>query len=113
MTRRIDDSHTPAKRTTKFGPGPRKRKLTFKGDWECRKGKNTSTMYVQKCTYVGDNKKRLGAKITVKTPKRKKQRYNKLYRKWAKKNARIKALQARGARSGYRCRKTAVAKCRK
>jgi hypothetical protein len=113
MTRRIDDSHTPAKRTTKFGPGPRKQKAAFRGDWECHKAKSTPTMYVQKCVYVGDNKNRLGAKITVKTKKSRKKAYNREYRKWAKKNARIKALQKRGARSGYRCRKTAVAKCRK
>jgi hypothetical protein len=110
---RIDDSHAPFKRTGKIGPGPKKRPaISQDKNWECQKGKATTKHYVQVCTYVGPNKTRRGKKIKVKTVKTKKRAYNKLYRKWAAKNARIQAQLKRGARGGYKCRKTPVAKCR-
>ena len=113
MAQRIDDSHHTFKRAGGIGPGPRKRPRFFRtGDWECQKGKNTSTKYVQVCTYVGDVRARRGKKVKVVRSKAKKKTYNKQWRKWAKHNARIKALQSKGARTGYRCRKTPVAKCR-
>ena len=112
MARRIDDSHQPFKRTTKTGPGPKKQTNTREGDWECKKGKPTKTHYVQVCTYVGANRKRRGKKIKVRRKKSSKKAYNKLWRAWAKKTARIQKLQNKGARSGYRCRRTAVTKCR-
>jgi hypothetical protein len=113
MAQRIDDSHHTFKRAGGIGPGPRKRpRLLRAGDWECQKGKNTTKDYVQVCTYVGDVKARRGKKIKVKTDRAEKKIYNKQWRKWAKKNKRIKALQSKGARTGYRCRKTKIAKCR-
>lgn len=113
MAKRIDDSHQPFKRTGAIGPGPKKRpKLQQEKNWECQKGKSTTKHYVQVCTYVGDNRARRGKKVKVKTLKSRKKRYNKLYRKWAKRNARIQALQSRGAKQGYKCRKTPVAKCK-
>lgn len=112
MSRRIDDSHQPFKRAVKTGPGPKKQTNRQEGDWECKKGKNTKKHYVQVCTYVGDNRARRGKKITVKRLKTSKKRYNKLWRKWAARNARIKQLQKQGPRRGYRCRKTPAAKCR-
>ena len=111
MARRIDDAHQPFKRTVRIGPGPRKRPaIVREGDWECVKGKNTRTHYVQVCTFIGETGRKRGAKLTVKTKRARKKRYNKLYRAWAKKHR--KALQARGPRAGYRCRRTAVAKCK-
>jgi hypothetical protein len=112
MANRIDDSHHAFKRAGKIGPGPKKRKLEQEQNWECKKGKNTSTEYVQICKYVGPNAKRRGKTVKVKRLKSKKKAYNKLYRKWAKKNTRLAAFQARPRKAGYRCRKTAVAKCR-
>jgi hypothetical protein len=67
---------------------------------------------VQICTYVGDNKKRRGKKLKVVTDKAKKKKYNKKWRAWAKHSARIKALQTKGPRQGYKCRRTPVAKCK-
>ena len=114
MTKRIDDSRTPFKRTSKLGPGPKKRPAIDQSkNWECNKAKATTTHYVQKCVYVGPDRARRGKKITVKTKKAKKKAYNKVYKKWAAKSARIQALVKRGPKRGYRCRKTAVAKCRK
>ena len=113
MAKRIDDSHQPFKRTGAIGPGPKKRpKLHQEKDWECQKGKNTKTHYVQVCTYVGDNRKRRGKKIKVVRSKKSKRSYNKLWRAWAKRNGRIQALQSRGAKTGYRCRKTPASRCR-
>jgi hypothetical protein len=106
---RIDDSHNSFKRGVRLGPGPKKQRTERAGDWECRKGKNTATDYVQVCRYIGPGKR---ADIKVKRKKSKKRAYNKLYRAWLKRNARVKAFQSRGARAGYRCRRTAVAKCR-
>ena len=112
MTRRIDDSHAPFKRTNKIGPGPKKRpSISQDKNWECQKGKNTAKHYVQVCTYVGSSKKRRGKTLTVKTLKSVKKAYNKVYREWAAKNARIKALTKRGPKKGYRCRQTKIAKC--
>jgi hypothetical protein len=114
MARRIDDSHHTFKRAARIGPGPRKRpRLERTGDWECQKGKNTPTKYVQICTYVGDVKKRRGKKVKVVRSKAKKKIYNKQWRAWAKRSARIKALQKKGPRADYRCRKTPIAKCSK
>jgi hypothetical protein len=113
MAKPIDPTHHTFKRATGIGPGPKKRpRLERAKDWECQKGKNTSTKYVQICTYVGDNKKRRGKKIKVVTSKAKKKAYNKLWRKWAKHSKRIQALQKKGARAGYRCRATPVSKCK-
>jgi hypothetical protein len=109
---KIDPTHHAFKRAGKTGPGPKKRTKHQQGDWECQKGKNTSTKYVQICTYVGDNKKRRGKKIKVVKSKAKKKAYNKLWRKWAAKNARIKAFQAKRAKGTYKCRATPVSKCR-
>jgi hypothetical protein len=107
-----DPSHHAFKRAGKTGPGPKKRVHHERGDWECQKGKNTAKAYVQICTYVGDNRKRRGAKMKVVTPKAKKKAYNKRWRKWAAANKRIKAFQARGYKSTYKCRSTRVTKCR-
>lgn len=113
MAKRIDDSHSPYKRTNKEGPGPRGKGPVFQSkDWECAKGKNTAKAYVQLCRYVGPNPDRRGAKLTVKTPKARKKAYNKLYRKWAAKSKRIQGLRKRGAKPGYKCRKTKNAKCK-
>jgi hypothetical protein len=109
MARRIDGTHTPDKRTLKFGPGPKKRKFALTDDWNCVKGKNTSTHYVQVCTWKGDGNR---AVATIRTNKKKKKAYNKLYRKFAKRSARIKALTKRGPRRNYKCRSTRVSKCR-
>jgi hypothetical protein len=108
---RIDDSHHSFKRGVKLGPGPKKQTLEREGDWECQKGKNTKTHYVQTCTYVGDNRARRGKKIKVARSKAKKKAYNKLFRAFQKKNARLAKLQKKGRRPGYRCRKTPAAKC--
>jgi hypothetical protein len=112
MAKEIDPTGHPFKRTGKDGPGPKKHINYQEREWECQKGKNTRTHYVQICTYVGKNKKRRGKKVKVARSKAKKKAYNKLWRRWAKKNARIKALQARGAKQGYQCRSTRVRKCR-
>lgn len=109
---KIDPTHHAFKRAGKTGPGPKKRTRHQQGDWECQRGKNTRTSYVQICTYVGDNRSRRGTKMKVTKSKAKKKAYNKLWRSWAKRNARIKSFQARGPRSGYRCRSTPVARCR-
>jgi hypothetical protein len=109
---RIDDSHHSFKRGGKLGPGPKKQTSHRTADWECKKGKNTKTHYVQLCTFVGDDRSRRGKKLKVKTKKTKKKAYNKLFRAFAKRSVRLKAREARGARTGYRCRKTPVAKCR-
>ncbi len=112
MARRIDDSHHAFKRAGGVGPGPKKRPRLFQQkDWECQKGKNTGKAYVQICTYVGDNKARRGKKVKVVRSKAKKKAYNRQWRKWAKNNKRIAALQAKGPKPGYRCRRTRVAKC--
>lgn len=107
--RRIDDSHQPFKRVRKIGPGPRKRPPIFESkEFKCKRAKPTRTHYIQHCTYVGAD----GAKhvATVKTKKAWKKRYNKVYRAWAKKKR--AALVSRGPQSRYRCRKTALTKCR-
>jgi hypothetical protein len=109
MTRRIDDSHAPAKRTTKFGPGPRKRKFQLTDDWRCTKGKNTKTHYVQVCTWMGDGKRK---PVKIKTKKSKKKTYNKVYRAFAKRSKRIAALTKRGPRRGYKCKRTKLARCK-
>lgn len=109
---RIDDSHHSFKRGGKLGPGPKKQTNQRAADWECRKGKNTKKHYVQVCTYVGDDRGRRGKKIKVVRLKSKKKAYNKLFRAFAKRNARLQARSARGARPGYRCKKTPIAKCR-
>ena len=106
---RIDDSHHAFKRSGELGPGPKRRKLHEEKDWECRKGKNTATEYVQVCRWVGDGKRK---PMTVRRSKAKKKAYNKSYRAWLKRNARIQAFQAKGRKPGYRCRRTAIAKCR-
>lgn len=109
----IDDSRHPFKRTSGIGPGPKKRpRLTQAKDWECVKGKATPSHYVQKCVYVGPNRDKRGQKLTVKTKKSVKKAYNKLYRKWAAKSPRIQKLTRKGAKAGYRCRKTALTRCR-
>lgn len=107
--RRIDDSHAPFKRTRKIGPGPRKRPAIYESkDYVCKRLKPTATHYRQVCTYVGaDGQKHVA---TIKTKKGWKKKYNKQYRKWAAK-ARA-SLVKRGPQSRYRCRRTAVAKCR-
>lgn len=108
MTRRIDDSHQPFKRTRKIGPGPRKRPAILQSkDWSCTKGKNTKTHYVQTCKWMGEGNRK---PVKVKTKKRYKKAYNKLYRKWAAKHR--KALTAKGAMPGYRCKKTKIARCK-
>jgi hypothetical protein len=113
MAKRIDDSHQPFKRTGAIGPGPKKRpKVHQEKNWECQKGKATAKHYVQICTYVGDYSKRRGKKIKVLRSKASKKKYNKLWRAWAKRNKRISALQSRGAKRGYSCRKTPIAKCK-
>lgn len=112
MARRIDDSHHSFKRSTKLGPGPKKRTNTQELTWECQKGRNTSTHYVQVCRYVGDDRAKRGKKITVKRSKAKKKAYNKLFRRWAKRNRRLQAMQAKPSRRAYKCRKTTVAKCK-
>lgn len=109
---RIDDSHHTFKRSKNLGPGPKKRKLSMAGDWECQKGKNTQTHYVQVCTYVGDNRDLRGKKRRVRRKKASKKAYNRLFRKFAKRSERLARLQARGRRPGYRCRTTRVAKCK-
>lgn len=106
---RIDDSHHAFKRAGSLGPGPKKKKLSEEKDWECRKGKNTATEYVQICRWVGEGKRK---PMTVRRKKKSKKAYNKLYRKWLKANARIQAFQRKGRKTGYRCRKTPIAKCR-
>lgn len=107
---RIDDSHTPFKRTTTIGPGPRKRpKIKRTGDWECRKGPKTKTDYVQICRYVGDNKNRSRKPVKVKTPIKDKKAYNKLYRAWLKRTGKARTGKALPS---YKCKKTAVAKCK-
>jgi hypothetical protein len=109
---RIDDSHHSFKRGVKLGPGPKKQTNERAGDWECKKGKNTAKNYVQVCTYVGDNRERRGKKIKVVRSKAKKKAYNKLFRAFEKRSKRLAALQKRGRRGGYKCRKTTVAKCK-
>lgn len=109
---RIDDSHYTFKRTQNLGPGPKKRKLSMAGNWECQKGTNTKTHYVQSCTYVGPDRDKRGKKRKVRRKKSSKKAYNRLFRAFAKRSKRLKALQARGRRPGYRCRKTRVAKCK-
>jgi hypothetical protein len=106
---RIDDSHHAFKRARRIGPGPKKRKLDLEGNWECRKGKNTAKDYVQVCRWVGDGKR---SPVKVKRSKAKKRAYNKLYRAWLKRNARIQSFQSKPRRAGYRCRRTAVARCK-
>lgn len=106
---RIDDSHHAFKRAGSLGPGPKKQKLAQEQNWECRKGKNTSKEYVQICRWVGDGKRK---PIKVKRSKAKKKAYNKLYRAWLKRSARIQAFQRKGRKTGYRCKRTAIAKCR-
>lgn len=109
MTRRIDDSHAPFKRTRKIGPGPRKRPAIYESkEFVCRRVKPTRTHYVQSCTYVGADGAR--HQVTVRTKKGWKKAYNKQYRKWAK--TKRAALVSRGPQSRYRCRKTASTKCR-
>jgi len=110
MARRIDDSHHAFKRGGKLGPGPKKQRLSQEQDWECRKGKNTATEYVQICRWVGGGAPRKPMK--VKRKKAKKKAYNKLYRRWLKANARVQAFQRRGRKPGYRCKRTAIAKCK-
>lgn len=107
--RRIDDSHQPFKRTRKIGPGPRRRAPIYESqEYKCKRLKPTATHYRQVCTYVGaDGQKHVA---TIKTKKGWKKKYNKQYRKWAAK-ARA-SLVKRGPQSRYRCRRTAVAKCR-
>jgi hypothetical protein len=112
MAKKIDGTHHAYKRAGKNGPGPKKKTNHQQGDWECQKGKNTSTKYVQICTYVGDNRKRRGKKVKVVRSKAKKLAYNRKWRAWAAKNARIKAFQSKGYKQSYKCRSTPVAKCR-
>lgn len=108
MSKRIDDSHQPFKRTRKIGPGPKRHPPVLQvKEWECRKGKKK---YEQICVYVGPNKERRGTVTKNRMNPRKKKKYNKLYRKWAAKNR--KALTARGPRPGYKCRRTRNTKCR-
>jgi hypothetical protein len=112
MAKRIDDSHHAFKRGARLGPGPRKRQLYEERNWECTKGKNTSTEYVQICRYVGDDRTKRGKRVKIKRKKSAKKAYNKIYRAWQKRNARVQAFQSRPRKSGYRCRKTPVAKCK-
>lgn len=103
---RIDDSHQPFKRKSKIGPGPRKRPAIREAkDWQCRRAKPTKTHYVQICSWVGPGNR---APRKVKLKKSFKKRYNKQYRAWAAR----KAAPARGAKPGYRCRRTKTTRCR-
>ena len=112
MARRIDDSHAPFKRAGGLGPGPKKRpRVQQERDWECQKRPATKTHYVQVCTYVGDNKARRGKKMTVKRSKKEKKAYNVVFRRFEAKSKRLQAQQKRGAKPGYRCRKTPAARC--
>ena len=108
MSKRIDDSHHPFKRTRKIGNGPKKHPpVLHVKEWECRKGKKK---YEQICRYVGPDERRRGTVTTSRMNPKKKKAYNKLYREFAKRNR--KDLRKRGARPGYRCRRTRIAKCR-
>ena len=102
---RIDDSHSPYKRTTVIGPGPKRAKPKRKvGKWECKRGKKP---YEQICTWVGEGKRK---PQTSRMNKAKKKVYNKRYRAWAKRN-RAK-LQNRGRIKSYRCKRTKFARCK-
>lgn len=108
---RIDDSHQPYKRKRSLGPGPRRRpRITESKDWECIKGKNTKTHYVQKCVFIGDDRSGLhtGDRRTVKTKKKTKKKYNKLYKAWAKKHG----VSGRKAVSSYSCRRQRGVTCK-
>ncbi len=109
--KRIDDSHQPFKRTGRIGPGPRKRAAVFESKtYSCKRASPTATHYVQVCTYFGADGKKHTTKVKLK--KAYKKRYNKVYRAWAKTNKRVTALAKRGAKPGYRCKRTAQTKCR-
>jgi len=111
MAKPIDDSHQPFKRTAKIGPGPRKRPaIKAVGKYTCVAANSTKQHYVQACTYMGADGKRLLVKIKTSKAKKKKA-YNKQYRKWAAKAR--KALTAKGPRPGYKCRKTPSTSCQK
>ncbi len=106
----VDSSHHAFKCTPKIGPGPRKRSPVHQAkDWECQRGKSTSTHYVQICRFVGEpgHGVKRGAKRTIRLKKGWKTKYNKQYRAWAKRHP-----GRSGRRAGYRCRPTAVSKCR-
>lgn len=114
MTKRIDDSHQPYKRTKKIGPGPRKAPPKFlQNAWICKKGTPTKAekgkFYIQLCKFVGAGASPSTKPRRIKTKVKTKKKYNKLYRKWAAANR--KKLQARGKRPGYECRKTPSTKC--
>ncbi len=105
MASRIDDSHHPFKRKKSEGPGPKKRPRVYQTDnWECTKRPSTKKHYIQKCVWVGKGKRK---PVTVKTAKRKKKAYNKLYRKW---RAGHPGPQKRVA--GYHCGKRPNVKCK-
>jgi hypothetical protein len=102
----IDPTHTPFKKRSKIGPGPRKRPAIRKaGDWECERAKPTRTHYVQVCVWQGDG---IRKPKRVKLKKSWKRGYNKIYRAWAKKHTgRIRTT----ALPGYKCRPTRATKC--
>lgn len=98
---RIDDSHQPYKRKRSEGPGPRRRPRVFEQkDWECSKGKNTKTHYVQVCKYVGDGPDRAPRRIKLK--KKYKKGYNKEYRAWLKKHGAHRQKPV----ASYHCRRS-------
>ena len=77
----LDTSHSPSKRLSTFGPGPRGRKFKVLGKWECKKGRplrddsGEITHYVQKCTVLAT-----GKIVKIKTSADWKRKYNKEYR---------------------------------
>jgi hypothetical protein len=104
MPPRIDDSHQPYKRKRSLGPGPRKRPRVLEmKNWECRKLKATPKYYVQVCRDLETGRTR-----KIKTKKKWKRKYNKLYRAWSKRHP----IAAKSPQPTYRCRRQPGVQCR-
>lgn len=73
--RPLDAHHGPFKRSPRIGPGPRSRLNREKQDWECEKVKP----YVQRCTYVGPDRRKRGRLKVVKVDRAWKAAYNREY----------------------------------
>lgn len=102
---RIDETHSPFKRSAELGPGPKKSSRGLKKDWECHKKKSPKRgTYQQVCKYVGKKKSLKGTTRVITTSKKAKAAYNETYENWLKRRGGKPRFPNR-VRGSYRVRR--------
>ena len=89
----LDTSHSPFKRMSQIGPGPKNRMITAKEKYVCARSPNTK--YLQYCMVVDGPGK--GRVFKVKTNPATKKKYNKLYNE-----KRDRAAASNNYRAGFK-----------